>query len=120
MGIRNSVKAVIIEGNHVLLTKNEDDEGVFYLFPGGGQEPSESFHDALQRECLEEIGLGVEIGELVFIREYIGKNHEYAATDSLIHQVEFYFKCKLIKRKTIYPKSCLCHVQFRQTPMRVK
>jgi len=95
LAIRNSVKAIIIEEDYILLTKNEDEEGIFYLFPGGGQEFGESFHDALQRECLEEIGLTVEIGELEFIREYIGKNHEYANSDSSLHQVEFYFKCGL-------------------------
>lgn len=95
MAIRNSVKAIIIEEDRLLLTKNLDEEGYFYLFPGGGQELGETFHETLQRECLEETGLQVEIGELEFIREYIGENHEYAATDSAIHQVEFYFKCQL-------------------------
>jgi 8-oxo-dGTP diphosphatase len=97
LAIRNSVKAIIMEEDRLLLTKNQDKEGFFYLFPGGGQELGENFHDTLQRECLEEIGLQVEIGELKFIREYIGKNHEYAATDSAIHQVEFYLKCQLKK-----------------------
>ncbi|HET6872918.1 MAG TPA: NUDIX domain-containing protein [Sporolactobacillaceae bacterium] len=123
MGIRNSLKAIIIEFDHVLLTKNEDNEGIFYLFPGGGQELSESFHDALHRECLEEIGLGVEIGELVFIREYIGKNHEYAESDSTIHQVEFYFECKLDKgdlKEIDLTMSCNRRVPFRQTQTRVK
>ena len=29
------------------------------------------------------------------MREYIGENHEFAATDSDTHQVEFYFSCQL-------------------------
>ncbi|OZI10921.1 NUDIX hydrolase [Bacillaceae bacterium SAS-127] len=96
MSIRNSAKAIIIEGDKVLLTKNQDDEGYFYLFPGGGQEHGETIHQALLRECIEEVGKEVDIGELLHIREYIGKNHEHASFDSHVHQVEYYFVCHLV------------------------
>ncbi|MGE7091773.1 NUDIX domain-containing protein [Lysinibacillus sp. NPDC048646] len=96
MSIRNSVKAIIISGDKILLTKNQDSEGFFYLFPGGGQEHGETIHRALSRECLEEIGQEVAIGELLHIREYIGKNHEHASFDFNVHQVEYYFVCNLI------------------------
>lgn len=95
MNIRNSVKAVIVHNGYVLLTKNKDDEGYFYLFPGGGQVHGETFYEALKRECLEEIGFEVEMGELLFVREYIGKNHEHSIFDYHVHQVEFYFGCTL-------------------------
>ncbi|MGM9988724.1 MAG: NUDIX domain-containing protein [Bacillaceae bacterium] len=97
MHIRNSVKALIIQDGKILLTKNKDDEGFFYLCPGGGQDHGETFHETLKRECLEEIGQSIEIGELLFIREYIGKNHEFAAFDAHVHQVEYYFSCNLKK-----------------------
>jgi 8-oxo-dGTP diphosphatase len=93
--IRNSAKAIIIENDRILLTKNEDDFGFFYLFPGGGQEHGEELKDAVKRECLEEIGQKVIVGELTYVREYIGKNHEFLAWDSEVHQVEFYFKCSI-------------------------
>lgn len=99
MHIRNSIKALIIEGDKILLTKNQDTEGYFYLCPGGGQEHGETFHTALKRECIEEIGCSVEIGDLLFIREYIGKNHEHAAFDFDAHQAEFYFVCQLSQGK---------------------
>ncbi|BCB03681.1 NUDIX domain-containing protein [Bacillus sp. KH172YL63] len=92
MSIRNSAKAIIIKGDKLLLTKNRDEEGDFYLFPGGGQEHGETLHDALIRECMEETGCTVEVGELIHIREYIGKNHEHASFDSGLHQMEFYFR----------------------------
>jgi 8-oxo-dGTP diphosphatase len=76
MNIRNFVKALIVQEGKLLVTKNNDEEGEFYLCPGGGQEHGETFHETLQRECMEEIGQEVEIGELLFIREYIGKSHE--------------------------------------------
>lgn len=77
------------------MTKNKDDFGFFYLFPGGGQEHGEELKDAVQRECLEEIGEKVVVSSLVYVREYIGKNHEFAAWDSDVHQIEFYFQCSL-------------------------
>lgn len=97
MSIRNSAKAIIISGDNVLLTKNHDNQGYFYLFPGGGQEHGETIHNALLRECIEEVGKEVEMGELLHIREYIGKNHEYSSFDFNVHQVEYYFVCNIVK-----------------------
>ncbi|MFD1019360.1 NUDIX domain-containing protein [Thalassobacillus hwangdonensis] len=94
MPIRNSVKAIITEGDSVLLTKNMDKEGAFYLFPGGGQEHEETMHDALRRECMEEAGIPVQVNELLYVREYIGKDHEHADFDSGVHQIEYYFLCE--------------------------
>ena len=96
MRIRNSAKAIIIQGDKVLLTKNQDNDGYFYLFPGGGQEHGETLRQALIRECMEEVGQQVEIGELLHVREYIGKNHEYASDDFDVHQVEYYFISKIV------------------------
>ena len=96
MRIRNSAKAIIIQGDKVLLTKNQDNDGYFYLFPGGGQEHGETIQQALIRECMEEVGQQVEIGELLHVREYIGKNHEYASDDFDVHQVEYYFISKIV------------------------
>lgn len=95
MMIRNSAKAVIIEVSKILLTKNQDEQGYFYLFPGGGQEHRETLEDTVKRECLEEIGRTVEVKQLVHLREYIGKNHEHADFDSQVHQIELYFICEL-------------------------
>lgn len=96
MPIRNSAKAIIIHGDKVLLTKNQSRENFFYLFPGGGQEHKETLHSALKRECIEEVGCQIEVGELLHIREYIGENHELAKSHFDAHQVEFYFVCSLI------------------------
>lgn len=94
--IRNSAKAVIIKDGKLLLTKNEDQFGVFYLLPGGGQEPEENLHEALERECREEISADISIGDIRFVREYIGKNHEFAQWDADIHQIEYMFECELL------------------------
>ncbi|TCL62757.1 8-oxo-dGTP pyrophosphatase MutT (NUDIX family) [Hydrogenispora ethanolica] len=94
-GLRNSAKAIIIQDGKLLCTKNRDAWGDFYLLPGGGQEPFETLHEALRRECREEIGAEIEIGDLRYIREYIGKNHEFAEWDGDLHQIEFMYECAL-------------------------
>lgn len=45
--------------------------------------------------CWELIGCEINVGELIFVREYIGKNHEFSKWDDDLHQVEFYFRCSL-------------------------
>jgi len=95
--IRNSVKAIIIKNDEILLIKLKNSKGIFYLLPGGGQEPEETFIETLKRECKEELGGTAEITikDLLLIREYIGKNHEFAKYDMDVHQIEFMFECEI-------------------------
>jgi 8-oxo-dGTP diphosphatase len=93
--IRNSIKAIIVRDRHVLLIKNSDRDGFWYVFPGGGQNPGEDMFTALRRECFEETGISISVGSLCLVREYIGKNHEFSESDRDVHQVEFYFECEL-------------------------
>ncbi|UKS64417.1 NUDIX domain-containing protein [Rossellomorea marisflavi] len=102
MSIRNSAKALFMKEGAVLLTKNQDEEGFFYLFPGGGQEKGETLEEAVVRECQEEIGSTVRVGPLKHVREYIGKNHEHAF-DAGFQQVEFYFECHLLGEEGYEP-----------------
>ena len=99
MNIRNAGRAIIIEANHLLLVKNEDHQGIFYVFPGGGQNHGETLEETVRRECLEETGVVVQVGNLRYIREYIGKNHEFSALHEHVHQVEFFFCCELVNQK---------------------
>lgn len=48
--IRVSAKAMIIQNGRLLVTKNVDDRGLFYVLPGGGQQPGEPLPLALKRE----------------------------------------------------------------------
>jgi 8-oxo-dGTP diphosphatase len=95
--IRNSIKAVIIEDGKLLTIKAKDSfgPGFWYLLPGGGQDHGETMHEALKRECMEEINCKVKIKDLVSVREYIGKNHEFADFDRDAHQIEYMFECEL-------------------------
>lgn len=95
MEIRNSAKAVIVKEGKLLTIKIHENGDTYYILPGGGQEHGENLHRALERECIEELGAKVEIGELLFVREYIGKNHELATYHSHAHQTEFMFLCNV-------------------------
>lgn len=95
MAIRNSAKAIIMEENKLLTIKKEDKDGYYYLLPGGGQEHGETLHEAVKRECVEEVNADVDVGSLLFIREYIGNNHEHADFDADVHQIEYMFLCSV-------------------------
>jgi 8-oxo-dGTP diphosphatase len=96
--VRTAAKAIIVRDAEILLIENQDAEGqVWYCLPGGGQMNGETLIDALLRECREEIGCPVTVGRLLFVRDYIAKNHEFASieTDGG-HQLELMFECSLL------------------------
>jgi 8-oxo-dGTP pyrophosphatase MutT (NUDIX family) len=95
MNIRVSAKAIIIQDDKLLAIQKQDPAGDYYILPGGGQNPGETLHQALQRECMEEASLAVAPGELRFVREYIGQHHEFSAWDSNLHQLELMFTCQI-------------------------
>jgi ADP-ribose pyrophosphatase YjhB (NUDIX family) len=93
--IRTGAKAVIIRDGKLLAIAIHDESGEWFALPGGGQERFESLHDALRRECREEIATDVEVGELLFVRDYIARNHEFAAGEPETHAVEIMFACRV-------------------------
>ena len=95
MIIRNSAKAVIVKDGKILVIKIQENNHTYYTLPDGGQEHGENLHQALERECKEEIEAVVEIGELIFVREYIGKNHQFSARHAHAQQTEFMFLCRV-------------------------
>lgn len=98
--VRIAAKAVIIHERRLLTIKVRDllhKDDFYHCLPGGGQQPGENLHEALIRECKEEIGTTVAVGELLFVRDYIGPNHAHAAVDGRFHQVELIFACTLAR-----------------------
>jgi 8-oxo-dGTP pyrophosphatase MutT (NUDIX family) len=93
--IRTAARALIIEDDKLLVIKMRDSSGIFYILPGGGQHHGETLHESLTREVKEEIGVPVTIGAFAYLREYIGRNHEFRANHSNFHQVECVFHCSL-------------------------
>jgi 8-oxo-dGTP diphosphatase len=98
--IRNAAKAIIVRDNNLLALAKQDSQGRYYLLPGGGQNHGETLKQALLRECLEEIGTEVEIGKLLFVREFIGNTYVHEVLDEdekkwlkNYHSIDFIFAC---------------------------
>lgn len=99
--IRIATRAVIFDGEKLLLARYKDDVyGQFYVCVGGGQEENENMEQNIRRECLEEIGCDVEVGEFLFMRETAFTD---AVSKKEIHQIEHYFSCKIKDGQTIKP-----------------
>ncbi len=86
--IRTSAKAVVVRDGRLLALRLRDADGVFYILPGGGQEPGESLRDAVRREVAEETGIDVRPGELLFVIE--GPKGES------FHRIDLVFECEYI------------------------
>lgn len=92
--IRNAVRAVVVKDGAILMQKKwSETRGDWYALPGGGQEVHETLIEALQRECEEEIGVMVEIGDLLHVADfYKQRETEFPSTR---HLVEFLFACSV-------------------------
>ncbi|MDX7986659.1 NUDIX domain-containing protein [Xenorhabdus sp. 12] len=93
--VRISAKAIIIYKDQILLVRYQSDSDEWYTLPGGGQLFGETLAQTLMRECLEETLYKIEPERLVFVREYIGRNHEFAEFDKDVHQIELMFLASL-------------------------
>ncbi len=71
MGARVSVKAIVLERDRVLLNRCEDENGVYFTLPGGGQALYEPLEDAVVREVREETGYTVKPLRFVGLYEEI-------------------------------------------------
>lgn len=63
---RIGAKALIVDGDRVLLIEERRDDGsTFWTLPGGGVEPGESLRRCLRRELYEELQCGCRLEQLV-------------------------------------------------------
>ena len=92
--IRNSVRALIVRCNRVLLVRKRGPDGAErYALPGGGQEAGELLHQALRRECHEEIDSGVEVLGLLHVADAFAARA--ARPGGYRQRVEFVFHCQV-------------------------
>ncbi len=72
---RVRASAIVVEGDSILLVKHRghgpEDGRVWWVPPGGGVEGEESLQECARRETFEETGLTVELGNIVYIREFL-------------------------------------------------
>ena len=68
---RRSIRALLVDdAGRTLLVRHGNEYGMWWVAPGGGQEPAESDEQTLRRELSEECGLDrFEIGELLWNEE---------------------------------------------------
>ncbi len=100
---RLSVRAIIINDEHILL--NEFNDGEYYNLPGGGLELGETLRDCVKREVYEESGYTVEVGNLLYIYEYnpVRDQFVYGKRGALSHV----FKCEINKNYDIAMRSVI-------------
>ncbi len=83
--VRVRVNALVVQGDEILLVQHRplfSGETPFWLPPGGGLELGETAAEGAAREVLEETGLVVTVGRLLYVRDFI--------RDPL-HALELYF-----------------------------
>lgn len=83
--LRLRVSGVCIHDNAFLMIehKNIVNAPVLWAPPGGGMNYGETVKTCLKREFKEEVGLDVEVGELLFVNEYLNEP---------LHAVELFFE----------------------------
>lgn len=66
------VAALIWQGDRFFICQRPADKqrALLWEFPGGKVEPEENHEDALIRECREELGVILSVGELYFQTEH--------------------------------------------------
>lgn len=90
--IRNAARALVVrDGRILLLRKFDEAKGERFALPGGAQELGETLHQALERECQEEIGTEIAIHDLVHVADYFKPRDTDPPTRR--HVVEFLFAC---------------------------
>jgi mutator protein MutT len=90
---------LVFRGGKLLITQRRpgDHLGGLWEFPGGKREKNESFHACLERELMEELGI------LVQVRELVGRvTHRYPE-----HTVRLrFYRCEWLKHE---PRAVACH-----------
>jgi ADP-ribose pyrophosphatase YjhB (NUDIX family) len=90
--VRIRVCGICIQDEKLLLIRHKGigKKGFLWAPPGGGLDFGESVETTLKREFLEETGLEIEMGNFMFINEYIC---------SPLHAIELFFEVKIVGGK---------------------
>ncbi|MDZ7710380.1 MAG: NUDIX hydrolase [Roseovarius sp.] len=87
---RLAARAVIVEEGRLLLVNAfADAASTLWCAPGGGVEAHTSLPENLMREVHEETGLTIAVGAPCLV-------NEFHAPERGFHQVEVFFRCRLV------------------------
>ncbi len=53
---------------------------------------------ALRREVMEEVGVPIELHDVLLVRDYIARTHEFAGERNA-HPLELFFRCTLLAER---------------------
>ncbi len=85
--MKERVRAIIKEGENILLIHRIKKGREYWVFPGGGVEKTDTDHNlALIRECDEELGVDVQVGDLF-------TTYEFGEADK--EQCEYFYFCEI-------------------------
>lgn len=86
---RVRIALVMIEKDKILLVRHRKKDQTYWLLPGGGLEYGETISECARREALEELGLEIMVGDLLFVNESI-------PPDKHRHVLNLYYRAKVI------------------------
>ncbi len=104
MVYRVSPRGLLIENNSVLFIeyRNLDNE-TYYSLPGGGQDANIDLAQTLRNEFMEEVGLEIQVGDVILVREFIISKPREESWINGVHQLEIIFDCKRLENKAEVP-----------------
>jgi len=105
MGIRSTVKAIIVKDGKMLVNRCRDEKfGDYFSLPGGGQHQYETLQEAVVRECLEETGYSVVPVRFAALCETIFTNEDIRKNDSdYAHRMYHVFICEILENEKVVP-----------------
>lgn len=72
-------KVIIVVDNKVLLIRDPRMKEVIWEIPGGRMNIDEEPREAVAREIMEELGVAIEVGEVVHMEQFIQTNEDMRA-----------------------------------------
>lgn len=91
--VRTQARALIVNAGHIALVRVRKNGVERWVLPGGGQDAGEALTTTVRRECFEELGLAVEVGDLCLVREFVPDNHDLSLMPFSVQCIDFIFRC---------------------------
>lgn len=60
------LEALVVHNDHILVIKRFHKGNTYFVLPGGGWEPPETFEEGVSREVMEETSIQVNVSRLLF------------------------------------------------------